>query len=51
LVSVTFRLPQKVSEALMKAATDRKIRRVKPQSQQEIAAAALEKWLKNHDYM
>jgi hypothetical protein len=51
LVSVTFRVPQNISEAMMRAATDRKIRRIKPQSQQEIAAVALEEWLKSNEYM
>ena len=51
LVSATFRLPQRIAEAMLRAATDRKIRRIKPQSQQEIVAAALEKWLKGNDYL
>lgn len=36
---------------MIKAATDRKIKRLKPQSQQEIAAIALEKWLKAEGHM
>ena len=51
LVSATFRLPRRIAESMLRAATDRKIRRIKPQSQQEIVATALEKRLKSNASM
>lgn len=45
LVTVTFRLPSKLVSSLLRSSADRKIRRVKPWTQQEIIASALQQWL------
>jgi len=45
LVSQTYRLPQSLVTALIRASADRKIARRKPWSQQEIVAQALQEWL------
>ena len=48
LVPQTFRLPQRLIEDLARAAIDRKIRRRKPWSQQEIVAEAIKEWLRKY---
>jgi hypothetical protein len=47
LVPQTFRLPQRLVEDLARAAIERKIKRRKPWSQQEIVAEAIKEWLRN----
>jgi hypothetical protein len=51
LVSMTFRLPESILAALLRAASERKIKRLKPYSQQEIVAEALSTWLKRGGYL
>ena len=51
LVSVTFRLPPEVPGALLRASTERKIRRERPFTQQEIVSEALCHWLKKKGYL
>ena len=48
LVPQTFRLPQGLVEDLARAAIDRKIKRRKPWSQQDIVAEAIKEWLRKH---
>jgi hypothetical protein len=48
LVPQTFRLPQRLVEDLARAAIERKIKRRKPWSQQDIVAEAIEEWLRKH---
>jgi hypothetical protein len=48
LVPQTFRLPQRLVEDLARAAIDRKIKRRKPWSQQDIVAEAIKEWLRKH---
>ena len=43
-VSMTFRLPSELSARLLRVSLDRKLRRSKPFSQQDIIAAALVLW-------
>ena len=45
LVTVTLRLPATLVARLLRASADRKIRRARPWTQQEIAAEALDHWL------
>jgi hypothetical protein len=48
LVPQTYRLPQRLVEDLARAAIDRKIKRRKPWSQQDIVAEAIKEWLRKH---
>jgi hypothetical protein len=48
LVPQTFRLPQRLLEDLARAAIERKIKRRKPWSQQDIVAEAIKEWLRKH---
>ncbi len=50
-VPVTFRLPERLVTAMIQASADRKIRRVKPSTQQDMAAVAIEEWLKLNAYL
>ena len=50
-VPMTVRVPTKIPEALLKAASDRKLRKAKPFTQQDIVAEALQNWLQKHGYM
>ncbi len=46
-VSISFRLPAELCARLLRISLDRKLRRQKPFSQQDIMAEALASWLKN----
>jgi hypothetical protein len=48
LLPQTFRLPQRLVEDLARAAIERKIKRRKPWSQQDIVAEAIKEWLRKH---
>lgn len=50
LVSMTFRVPTEIPSSLVRASADRKARRVRPYTQQEIVAEALAQWLKRNGY-
>ena len=50
LVSVNFRLPATISPVLLKASSDRKIKKSHPFTQQDIVAEALTDWLKKNGY-
>ena len=45
-VSMSFRLPAELSARLLRASLDRKLKREKPFTQQDIIAEALAHWLK-----
>jgi hypothetical protein len=47
-VPQTYRLPQRLVENLARAAMERKIKRRKPWSQQDIVAEAIGEWLSHH---
>src|SRR5271165_2928314 len=47
-VPQTYRLPQRLVEDLARAAIERKIKRRKPWSQQDIVAEAIREWLSKH---
>jgi hypothetical protein len=51
LVFTSLRLPAEIPHALMRASFDRKLKREKPWTQQDIAAEALSFWLKKHGYL
>jgi len=48
--SMTVRLPAHIPPKLLRAATDRKIARQRPFTQQEIVAEALAQWLRKNGY-
>jgi hypothetical protein len=48
LVPQTYRLPQRLVEDLARAAIERKIKRRRPWSQQDIVAEAIKEWLRKH---
>jgi hypothetical protein len=48
LVPQTFRLSQRLIEDLARAAIERKIKRRRPWSQQDIVAEAIKEWLRKH---
>ena len=51
LVSLTVRVPRAVPPGLLLASVDRKLKRQRPWTQQEIVAEALSQWLKRHGYL
>jgi hypothetical protein len=50
LVSVNFRLPATIPPALLRASSDRKIKKIQPFTQQDIVAEALTDWLKKNGH-
>ena len=48
--SMTVRLPADIPPKLLRAATDRKIAKQRPFTQQEIVAEALAQWLRKNGY-
>lgn len=48
-VSMTFRLPAELSSRLLRASLDRKLKRERPFTQQDIIAQALALWLNKQD--
>jgi hypothetical protein len=48
-VSMTFRLPAQLTARLLRISLDRKLKRKKPFTQQDIMAEALARWLKKED--
>lgn len=50
-VTVTYRLPEKLVSAMISASADRKVRRIKPSTQQSMVALAIEDWLKQNNYL
>ena len=51
LAHVSVRLPAEIPQALLRASLDRKLKRVKPWTQQDIVAEALTTWLKKNNYL
>lgn len=51
LVSLSIRIPESIAEALLRASSERKLKRVKPFTQQEIVADALSAWLKRGGHL
>ena len=51
LVSLTVRVPRIVPPGLLLASVDRKLKRQRPWTQQEIVAEALTHWLQEHGYL
>ena len=51
LAFTSLRLPIEIPHALMRASFDRKLKREKPWTQQDIAAEALSLWLKKYGYL
>lgn len=50
VVTASFRIPSEIPNALLRASVDRKIKKLKPWTQQDIAAEALSQWLKRNGY-
>jgi hypothetical protein len=50
-VSMTFRVPPEIPEGLLRASMERKLKKVRPATQQEIVAEALSEWLKKNGYL
>jgi hypothetical protein len=48
LITVSYRLPDALVKKLCRESTERKIKKLKPWTQQEIVAAAITEWLANH---
>ena len=51
LVTLSIRVRPEITDALLRAATERKLLRLKAHRQQEIAAEALTQWLVRHGYL
>ena len=50
LVSLSVRVPRSLPSRLLRASVDRKLRRARPCTQQEIVTEALTLWLNTHGY-
>lgn len=50
IVTATFRLPATIPPALLKASSERKIKKIQPFTQQDIVGEALTGWLQKHGY-
>lgn len=51
LICISVRIPARIPEALLKAASDRKIKRIQPYSQKDIVTEALQQWLQRNGYL
>lgn len=51
VVSMTFRLPAELPAALVRASAERKVRKQKPFTQQDIVAEAVQQWLRTHGFL
>jgi hypothetical protein len=51
LVALTVRVARTVPPGLLLASVDRKLKRLRPWTQQEIVTEAIHLWLKNHGYL
>lgn len=51
LISVTYRLPENLPPALLKASVDRRLKKISPTSQQDIVAEAVTQWLQANGYL
>jgi len=50
-VAMTVRVPQPIPTALLKASSDRKLKKIDPYTQQAIVTEALQKWLRDNGYL
>ncbi len=50
LVSLSIRVPLEITEGLVRASADRKIKRLRPCTQQEIVTEAIHRWLHQNGY-
>jgi hypothetical protein len=50
-VPMTFRVPSAILAGLLRACADRKIKKTRPYTQQQIVAEALTQWLKGNGYL
>ena len=48
--AITVRVPAEIPARLLRASTDRKLRRVRPCTQQEMVTEAVSQWLKRNGY-
>ena len=48
---MSFRLPPEIPQGLLRASSDRKIKKIRPFTQQEIVAEALSQWLEKNGYL
>jgi hypothetical protein len=48
---LSIRLPAELPQALLRASLDRKLKRLRPWTQQDIVADALDAWLRKHGYL
>jgi hypothetical protein len=48
---MTVRVPARIPAALLKAASERKLKKARPFTQQDIVAEALQNWLQENGYM
>lgn len=48
---MTVRVPTRIPAALLKAASERKLKKARPFTQQDIVAEALQNWLQENGYM
>lgn len=51
MVHLSVRLPAEIPNAVLRASLDRKLKRIKPWTQQEIVTEALMAWLKKNNYL
>lgn len=51
LMTLSVRVPRSLPSSLLLASVDRKLKRQRPWTQQEIVAEALTAWLKQHGYL
>ena len=51
LAFLSFRLPPEIAQALLTASLVRKLKRLRPWTQQEIAADAISAWLRKQGYL
>lgn len=50
LVSMNFRVPATIPQALLKASSERKMKKIRPFTQQDIVAEALTDWLRDNGF-
>ena len=50
-VSLTARVPSEIQSALLKASSERKIKKIRPYSQQDIITEALKSWLQKNGHL
>jgi hypothetical protein len=50
LVPLTFRVPKGLPQVLLSASVDRKLKKIKPYTQQDIVTEALSDWFQKHGY-